>query len=45
MFLCRDKKMQNSLYEQDLYQWFTTNAELINQGKFAQVDTENLIED
>jgi len=45
MFLSRDSKMQNSLYEQDLYQWFTTNAELINQGKFAQVDTENLVEE
>ena len=35
------KKIVND-YEKDFYTWLMKNAELIHQGKFSEVDTENV---
>jgi hypothetical protein len=32
-------------YEKDFYAWLMKNAELIRQGKFSEVDTENVAEE
>jgi hypothetical protein len=32
-------------YEQDFYAWLRHNAALIRQGKFAEIDTENIAEE
>ena len=34
-----------TLYEQDYYQWLTTTAQKLRQGKLAEVDLVNLIEE
>ncbi|MFB2879479.1 MULTISPECIES: DUF29 domain-containing protein [Floridanema] len=34
-----------SLYEQDFYLWLQTNINLLKEGKFAQIDLENLLEE
>ena len=34
-----------SLYEQDFYLWLQTNIKLLKQGKFAEIDLENLLEE
>jgi hypothetical protein len=34
-----------SLYEQDLCQWLQTNINLLKDGKFAEIDLENLLEE
>ncbi|MBD2179614.1 DUF29 domain-containing protein [Aerosakkonema funiforme] len=34
-----------SLYEQDFYLWLQTNINLLKEGKFAEVDLENLLEE
>lgn len=32
-------------YEEDFYAWAFTNASLLRQGKFSEVDMENIIEE
>ncbi|VXD19232.1 DUF29 domain-containing protein [Planktothrix paucivesiculata] len=34
-----------SLYDQDFYLWLQTNINVLKQGKFAEVDLENLLEE
>lgn len=34
-----------SLYEQDLCLWLETNVNLLKEGKFAEIDLENLLEE
>ncbi len=34
-----------SLYEQDFYLWLQTNINLLKEGKFGEIDLENLIEE
>ena len=34
-----------SLYEQDFYEWSIKTADLIRQGNFAEIDTDNLAEE
>jgi len=34
-----------SLYDQDFYLWLQTTINLLKQGKFAEVDLENLLEE
>ena len=34
-----------TLYEQDYYQWLTTTAQKLRQGKLAELDLANLIEE
>ncbi|MFB2919880.1 DUF29 domain-containing protein [Aerosakkonema funiforme] len=34
-----------SLYEQDFYLWLQTNINLLKEGKFAEIDLENLLEE
>ncbi|MBF0606585.1 MAG: DUF29 domain-containing protein [Magnetococcales bacterium] len=33
------------LYEVDFYQWVFYNADLLRQGRFAEIDLENIIEE
>ena len=35
----------NAVYQKDFYSWIMQNAELIRQGKFSEVDSDNLIEE
>ncbi|KJJ84041.1 protein containing DUF29 [Candidatus Omnitrophus magneticus] len=35
----------SSLYETDFYQWTLHNAELLRQGRFSEIDTENMAEE
>ena len=37
--------LSQTLYEQDYYQWLTTTAQQLRQGKLAEVDLVNLIEE
>ena len=37
--------ISQTLYEQDYYQWLTTTAQKLRQGKLAEVDVVNLIEE
>jgi len=32
-------------YEQDFYAWLITNVQLIRQGRFAEMDSENIAEE
>lgn len=34
-----------SLYEQDFYLWLQTNINLLKEGKLAEIDLENLLEE
>jgi hypothetical protein len=34
-----------SLYEQYFYLWLQTNINLLKEGKFAEIDLENLLEE
>lgn len=34
-----------SLYEHDFYLWLQTNINLLKEGKFAEIDLENLLEE
>ncbi|MBF0339086.1 MAG: DUF29 domain-containing protein [Nitrospirae bacterium] len=34
-----------ALYEVDFYQWVFYNADLLRQGRFAEIDLENIIEE
>ena len=34
-----------SLYEQDFYLWLQTNINLLKEGKFTEIDLENLLEE
>ncbi|MFB2974170.1 DUF29 domain-containing protein [Aerosakkonema sp. BLCC-F183] len=34
-----------SLYEQDFYLWLQTNINLLKEGKFNEIDLENLLEE
>ncbi|KJR41763.1 protein of unknown function DUF29 [Candidatus Magnetoovum chiemensis] len=36
---------EQSLYERDFYQWSLKTAELIRQGRFAELDIENIAEE
>ncbi|KJR41538.1 protein of unknown function DUF29 [Candidatus Magnetoovum chiemensis] len=36
---------EQSLYETDFYQWSLKTAELIRQGRFAELDIENIAEE
>ena len=40
-----DAKAVAALYDTDLYAWATTNAELLRQGRYQQVDVGHLIEE
>jgi Domain of unknown function DUF29 len=40
-----DAKAVAALYDTDLYAWANTNAELLRQGKFHQIDVGHLIEE
>ena len=37
--------MSTELYDQDFYQWALRNAELMRQGKFSEIDVENIAEE
>ncbi len=39
------KSLAKIAYEQDFYAWLLESAELIRQGKFAEVDVENVAEE
>jgi hypothetical protein len=41
----RTKTTTTSLYEEDFYLWTQRQAELLRQGRFADVDLEHLIEE
>jgi Domain of unknown function DUF29 len=40
-----DAKAVAALYDTDLYAWANTNAELLRQGKYQQLDVHHLIEE
>jgi len=40
-----DAQAVAALYDTDLYTWATTNAELLRQGKYQQLDVAHLIEE
>ncbi|MBF0607198.1 MAG: DUF29 domain-containing protein [Candidatus Magnetobacterium sp. LHC-1] len=40
-----DTLTEPSLYETDFYQWAFHNADLLRQGRFTEVDLENIIEE
>lgn len=40
-----EKFMDQGLYDQDFYQWALKNAELVRQGKFSEMDSENIAEE
>jgi hypothetical protein len=35
----------NSIYEEDFYLWIETTAQLLKEGRFSELDMENLIEE
>jgi hypothetical protein len=37
--------MESSLYDEDFYEWTMKNAELMRQGRFSEVDVENIAEE
>lgn len=41
----RDHLSNESLYETDFVEWIDKTAELLKQGKFSELDLENLIEE
>ncbi len=41
----RTNIISQTLYEQDYYQWLTITAEKLRQGKLAEIDVVNLIEE
>ena len=40
-----DSKSVAALYDTDLYAWANTNADLLRQGKYDQIDVAHLIEE
>ncbi|MCI4625536.1 MAG: DUF29 domain-containing protein [Candidatus Magnetoovum sp. WYHC-5] len=40
-----DKATEQSLYERDFYQWAIHNVNLIRQGRFTEIDLENVAEE
>ncbi|MBF0338846.1 MAG: DUF29 domain-containing protein [Nitrospirae bacterium] len=40
-----DTLASRALYEVDFYQWAFHNADLLRQGRFAEIDLENIIEE
>ncbi|MBF0338847.1 MAG: DUF29 family protein, partial [Nitrospirae bacterium] len=38
-----DTLPSRALYEVDFYQWAFHNADLLRQGRFAEIDLENII--
>ncbi|KJU82498.1 protein containing DUF29 [Candidatus Magnetobacterium bavaricum] len=40
-----DTLTARSLYDVDFYQWVFYNADLLRQGRFAEIDLENIIEE
>ncbi|KJU85017.1 protein containing DUF29 [Candidatus Magnetobacterium bavaricum] len=41
----KDAFPARTLYEVDFYQWVFYNADLLRQGRFAEIDLENIIEE
>ena len=41
----RDKIVEKSLYDTDLYAWSNQQAELLRAGKLSALDVENLVEE
>ena len=41
----KDTVIKQSLYERDFYQWGLYNAELLRQGRFSEIDVENIAEE
>lgn len=41
----KDTYTEQSLYEQDYYLWLTTTVDQLRQGKLAEIDLANLIEE
>ena len=37
--------MNIDLYEQDFYRWTMSNARLLRQGRFSEIDAENIAEE
>ncbi|KJU85322.1 protein containing DUF29, partial [Candidatus Magnetobacterium bavaricum] len=35
----------HDLYEVDFYQWAFHNADLLRQGRFTEIDLENIVEE
>lgn len=40
-----DAKAVSALYDTDLYAWACTNAELLRQGRYKELDVAHLIEE
>ncbi|KJU82600.1 protein containing DUF29 [Candidatus Magnetobacterium bavaricum] len=40
-----DTLAASALYEVDFYQWVFYNADLLRQGRFAEIDIENIVEE
>ncbi|WP_218253325.1 DUF29 domain-containing protein [Candidatus Magnetobacterium casense] len=40
-----DTLTARALYEVDFYQWAFHNADLLRQGRFAEIDMENIVEE
>ncbi|KJU85540.1 protein containing DUF29, partial [Candidatus Magnetobacterium bavaricum] len=40
-----DTLAASALYEVDFYQWAFHNADLLRQGRFAEIDLENIVEE
>ncbi len=41
----KDMLAARALYEVDFYQWAFHNADLLRQGRFAEIDLENIVEE
>ncbi|MBF0336252.1 MAG: DUF29 domain-containing protein [Nitrospirae bacterium] len=41
----KDTLTASSLYEIDFYQWAFHNADLLRQGRFTEIDLENIVEE
>ncbi|MBF0592949.1 MAG: DUF29 family protein, partial [Nitrospirae bacterium] len=39
-----DTLTARALYEVDFYQWAFHNADLLRQGRFTEIDLENIVE-
>jgi hypothetical protein len=40
-----NKQIPCAIYDQDFYTWTLHNAGLLRQGKFSEIDTENIAEE
>ncbi|MES0338254.1 MAG: DUF29 domain-containing protein [Candidatus Magnetobacterium sp. LHC-1] len=41
----KDTLTADSLYDVDFYQWAFHNADLLRQGRFTEIDVENIVEE